>query len=134
MIEEGLTALLKADAGIQAALAGGVFPVEGLSDKPVYPYCAYRNISSRHSNTTDGAEMSAKTIQFDIFSKTYLGGKKAIQALRNLLVPFLGALPDGTRLLIVTRGNEIDNFASAQSGADRIYHSFAEYEFAYVET
>lgn len=133
MLESGLVQLLATDPDVSALLGGRIYPVKGPTDSPVYPFCCYRNIpSGSHTSTLDGRESGSKTIQFDVFSDEpsgYGSGKSVLLALRNVLVGYVGTLPDGTRILDTERGAEEDNFAEDQ----RAYHSFVEYEFEYIE-
>ena len=130
MLEAGIVQLLLASEGVTDLVSDRVWPVKAPTDQPVYPYCVYRDITSGHELTLDSIEAGHKLIQFDVFASLYGDCKSVLKALRDVLVGFSGNLPDGTRVLIATRGNEMDNF---DYDGQKVYHSLAEYEFEYVE-
>lgn len=128
-LEDGLVALLNADSGVNALLAGRVYPVQGPPDNPTYPYTTYQDITASSDYALDGAETQTRRIQFDHWGMAYADGKTIAKAFRNVLSGFSGTLQDGTRVLFSKRLNYLDNFDEDT----RSYRSISEFEFLISE-
>jgi hypothetical protein len=128
MLEQGITALLSADSGLAALIAGRVYPVTP-PEAPVYPCITYLVVSSKPDYALDGSQCGYKRLQFDVWSDSYAECKAVLNALRNALDGYRGTLSEGTRVLCAFRGMEIDNFENNS----RAYRSLTEYELTFVE-
>jgi len=129
MLEEGLTALLTADAGLTALVGNRIHPVIGPADNPLYPYLTYQVVSGKPDYALDHSECGYRRIQFDAFDLSYGGTKSVLRALRNALDGFSGTLADGTRVISAVRSIQIDNFEDDA----RVYRSLEEYEISFSE-
>lgn len=129
MLEQGLVALLTANAALTALIGTRLYPVQGPPDNPVFPYITYQDVTASSEYNLDSTETRKTLIQFDIWGTSYLTGKIIANALRNALSGYQGTLTDGTRVLFARRGNYLDNF----DVDSRTYRSIAEWEFTAVE-
>lgn len=128
MLEAGLESLLRADTTFAALVGTRIYPVQGPPSNPTYPYVVYQNAPSpATAYTFEGRRLQDKTIQFDVYARTYKEGKVIFAAIEGVLSGFSGLLPDGTRVLFATQVNEMDNFDKDQ----RSYRSVCEYQIQY---
>jgi hypothetical protein len=129
MLEDGLVALLRANAGLMALIDPCIYPVL-IPPKPQYPCLSYQVIWSSGSYTFEGKQHGRKRIQFDAWSNTSYSDCKAVQqALRNALDTFRGTLPNGTRILGAFRGTELDFYEDAS----REFRVTQEFHIHFVE-
>lgn len=128
MLEQGITALLSADSGLAALIAGRIYPATA-PETPTFPLITYLVVSSKPQYALDGSQCGYKRLQFDAFGSSYADCKTVLRALRNALDGYTGTLTDGTRVLCALRGMEIDSFENDS----RTYRSLTEYELTFVE-
>jgi len=129
MIEEGIVALLRADATLTGLIGTRLYPVL-VPEPTVYPCLSYQVVSASPDYTIDGTRCGSKRIQFDAWGTSYGDCKAILQALGNVLDLFRGMLPDGTRALVIRNVLELDQFESD----GRVYRSLADYRAEYAET
>lgn len=129
MFEQGLFSLITGDAGVSALIVDRLYPVQGVPDKPTFPYVTYQPVTAGSDYTLDGAEARQQRLQFDCWALSALDNLNVLIALRNLLSGFSGTLSDETRVLFTSRENEMANFDNNAKS----YRSVCEYEFLFSE-
>lgn len=134
MIEAGIAALLGADSTLTGLIGTRLFPVlvpEGqMPVKAGDPPClSYQAIKAPASYTLEPKECDYGRIQFDAWGMLYSDCKSVKQAVRNILFGYHSTLTDGTRILSVEKGVEIDFWDEHA----RIYRVMFEYIFRFVE-
>jgi hypothetical protein len=130
MLEQGLVALLTANAGVIALVAARIYPVQGPPDNPTYPYITYQDIPAAPADYAfDGSELDTRRVQFAYWGTAYCDGANIMIAVRNVLSGYSGTLPDGTRVLFAKHLNWLNNF----DVDSRSYRSVDEYEFQISE-
>lgn len=69
-LQDAIYQRLTANAALNAAVGGDIYPVE-IGQKAVYPAIAFRQVSSRESDTKDNIScMTTYRFQFDIYDYT----------------------------------------------------------------
>lgn len=128
MIEQGIVALLSANAGLTALVGAGIYPVE-VPEAAAMPCLSYQGVSASANYTLRAAEYNRKRIQFDAWGSSYADTRNVLQGLRDALDGYSGILTDGTRVLACLRGIGIDDFESDS----RLFRAMQEYIFTFVE-
>lgn len=129
MIEDGIVALLRADATLTGLIGNRIYAVI-VPEPTVYPCLSYQVVSASPEYTLDSKRCGAKRIQFDAWGTSYSDCKNVLRALSKVLELFRGLLPDGTRALLIYNVLELDQFESD----GRVYRSLADYRANYIET
>jgi len=97
MIEAAIYSLLSHDAGIAAAIAGGIWPIL-MPEVVDYPALSYFVVDSPPIQTlVEPCGLAHPRIQINAWSNDYASAKKACEAVRKALDGFSGtvATPDG---------------------------------------
>ena len=128
MLEDGLTSLLRSNATLTALIGTNLFPVL-LPESTQFPALTYQVVSSSDSYSLEAAVVSEKRVQFDAWGNSYADCKNVLKALRATIDTFVGDLPDGTRVLNIERGVQIDFWEPD----GRIYRCTAEYSLQFIE-
>ena len=130
MIEEGIVALLLADAGVTALIGRRITALILPQDSTCYPALTFQNIASLPPQfALDGTEVDMMRLQFDAFGRSYGEAKRVLNAVRNVLNAFAGVLSDGSRILFSYEAQSIDHFENNT----KIYRSLSEYVIEFVD-
>lgn len=129
MIEDGIVALLRADATVTGLIGNRIYPVI-VPEPTVYPCLSYQVVSASPEATLDSSDRGSKRVQVDAWGTSYADCKRVLLAVRKVLHLFRGPLPDGTRALVIRHVLELDEFESD----GRVYRSLADYQADYAET
>jgi hypothetical protein len=91
LLEEGLFALLKADAAISALVGARVYP-RRLPDGCVVPALTYSNVGGPRDGTHGGdAGLPRQRFQINCYADDYLTAKKVAKAVSDKLSGYRGA-------------------------------------------
>lgn len=131
VIEEGIKNLLLADPGVAALIGTRITALILPPDSTCYPALTFQNISSPPPQfTLDGHEVDYMRLQFDAFGTSYGDAKRVLNAVRNVLNAFSGALSDGSRILFAYEAQSIDHFENNT----RVYRALSEYVIEFVDS
>jgi hypothetical protein len=128
MIEQGIVALLTANAPLMALIDPHIFPVY-LPETAILPAVSYQVITRSRDYTLTSQATSEALVQFDFWAEQYSQAKAIQQALRNVLELYAGTLTDGTRVM----GAFLSNCIDMPLTDDQTYHVVSEFTFQYVE-
>ena len=128
MIQEGLKALLAANAGVSALVAGRIFPVLGPPDIGQMPYVVYVCVggSSEPSLSTSG--VLRQRIEINAHAETYGAAAVLRAAIISAVNGWNETLADGTHVLNTTLLNPGTDFC----GEDRIFRCMVEFYVLYT--
>ncbi len=129
MVEAGIQQLLVTDAGVNALVGSRVFPVVLPTDFPIanLPAVTIQCVSASPEFNLDGSALQTKRIDLNVFANRYLDAKNVQAAIANTLAGFTGALPDGTVVLSILPGIQMDDF----NQENRVYRTLSEYSVIY---
>jgi Protein of unknown function (DUF3168) len=132
MLVIDLTAYLKADATISAAVSGRVFP-NIVPQGSAFPAISYNQVSGvREYDINDGPTGRAMPrITINSWATRYLDVRNLAEAVRQRLNGFRGVM-GSTRVGRITLDNEFDTFEE-EAGQSGIHRVVQDYIISFVE-
>jgi len=134
VIDQGLVALLAANAGVAALLktggAGSIFQGVVPEDIAQYPCIGYQFVGGRSDPTLTTSGMQRSRVQLDCWATTPDLAKQLADAVRQALNGYQGLLTDGTLLqagLLINPG--VDLFSDDSRFFRRMLEFYLLYNF-----
>jgi hypothetical protein len=110
MLEAGIVAHLSADTTLLGMVGTRIYPTVMPQNATTFPAIVYTDVSASTSVALDKSATSFKRIQFDCRGNTYADTKNVQARLHYLLDAYQGTLPDGTVVLYVECGIDMDQY------------------------
>jgi hypothetical protein len=127
MLETGIVALMAADTTLTGLVGNRTYPTIMPQNARSFPCVVYTDVSADTIVNLDRTAVSFKRIQFDCRSTNY-ADTKAVQAeLHNLFDAYQGTLSDGTVVLYVERGIDMDQYDKDA----KIYRAISDWTFQF---
>ncbi|MFC6644141.1 DUF3168 domain-containing protein [Granulicella cerasi] len=130
MLNSGLVSLLNSDEALTSLISGRIYPVL-LPESPTYPATTYRTLSAIPTYQFAGsAGMVTTRIEFTAWATDYGTCKAIIEAIRNVLDGFTGALGDGTNVSACLRAGVMTDAFNSDA---RLYGVSVDYKLTHTE-
>lgn len=129
MLEQGISDLLLADAGVIALIGDRLYPVVPPPELQCYPALTMQSMPSAAPDyTLHGEQINYSRLQFTAWARNYADCRHVLAAVDLVLNKLSRTLGDGTRVLFASSNSPIDHF----DDVPRLFRSSADYEFEFV--
>jgi Protein of unknown function (DUF3168) len=121
MLTDGLIALVQADPGCTALIAGRIYEGELPRGYTLPAVAIHKYGGNRDTQFSGPVGIRETQIQFDTYGRTALEARQVAQAIDSLVAPFAGALPDGTVVQLCTLERDMDMPFKADGDAKSVF-------------
>ena len=98
MLIDGLITLMTEDTGVSALVSTRIYKSVLPRGYVLPAICIHRYGGSQDYQFSGPADVSEDQVQLDAYGETAEDAQSVVAALKTLLVPYVGALPDGTKV------------------------------------